>query len=73
MNFDFGLGMSDEDRLRKHLNDAISDEEIAGPSYEEFVMLARQLGYNEIADAFESAAKDEKRHRRMFKKVRRKL
>lgn len=73
MSFDFGLGMSDKDRLRKHLDDAISDEGTAGPSYEESAMLARQLGYDEIAAAFESAAKDERRHRQMFKKARRRL
>lgn len=73
MSFNFGFGGSDEDRLRQQLNAAIADEGSAGPSYEESAMLARQLGYDEIADAFESAAKDEKRHRRMFKKVRRKL
>jgi rubrerythrin len=52
--------------LRQRIRDAVTDEAAAGSDYREVAALARRLGHDAVADAFEDAARDEERHDRVF-------
>lgn len=60
---------SDEERLRNEVQAAIEDEAGAAPMYENIASKARDLGFDNVAEAFSNAARDERKHRNNFKKV----
>jgi len=57
---------SRERLLRSRVRAALNEERDAGRDYREIARLARELGYHSVADAFEDAAMDERRHKSEF-------
>lgn len=60
--------LSPAEQLRNNIQAAIDDEGAAAPDYEIIAADAREMGLDSIAEAFESAASDEKRHKEMFQR-----